>query len=158
MKSESAKGAAMIKKFIKDLGVAASVRSENYSMGSSINVSVEDQPPAMYEKIKSFANNFQYGHFNGMEDIYEYSNNRKDIPQAKFVFVNNKISSVLKQEIWDYAKAYYSGLEEAPSDVAEACKFYHEGFHMYGDQFIYKLFNGDWPEFWDSALKQEAAA
>jgi hypothetical protein len=30
---------------------------------------------------------YQYGHFNGMEDIYEYSNNNDAIPQTKYLFV-----------------------------------------------------------------------
>lgn len=32
---------------------------------------------------------YQYGHFNGMEDLYEITNIRKDIPQTKHLFIKN---------------------------------------------------------------------
>jgi hypothetical protein len=31
---------------------------------------------------------YQYGHFNGMEDIYEYSSMIPDLPQVKFVQIS----------------------------------------------------------------------
>lgn len=66
------------------------VTTEKYSGGSSLNVTYTS--PEKIEKLESFINNFQYGHFNGMEDIYE-STNRQDIivdgfilEQYKYVF------------------------------------------------------------------------
>ena len=51
------------------------------------------------EKVNEIIKKYQYGHFNGMEDIYEYSNSRDDIPQAKFVFVNRTMSELTKQNL-----------------------------------------------------------
>ena len=44
------------------------------------------------EIVNKIVSKYQYGHFNGMEDIYEHSNSREDIPQAKFVFTNRRMS------------------------------------------------------------------
>lgn len=47
------------------------VKSEVYSGGSSLNVWYT--APAEIIELKAFIKGFQYGKFNGMEDIYEYS-------------------------------------------------------------------------------------
>lgn len=64
-------------------GVKFTVRSENFSMGNSVNIGWIDGPTA--DQVTDHTSKYQYGHFNGMEDIYENSNSRDDIPQAKFV-------------------------------------------------------------------------
>ena len=71
-------------------GIKFSVTSENYTGGDSVNIRWEDGPSS--EEVSSITDKYQEGHFNGMEDIYEYSNRRDDIPQTKFVFVNRKMS------------------------------------------------------------------
>ena len=50
-----------------------SVTSENFSGGDSVHISWKDGPTT--KQVDSIVNKYQYGHFNGMEDIYEYSNN-----------------------------------------------------------------------------------
>lgn len=111
MKSTAAQAAAMIRKELKKNGIAASVRSENYSMGNSVNVTLTDPMPATLRKVKEFAGQFQYGHFNSMEDIYEHSNSRKDIPQAKHVFVQPDYSDELRQAAREYVETSFCGLQ-----------------------------------------------
>lgn len=65
-----------------------SVRSENYSGGNSIDVNYED-PELERSTVEKLLSKYEYGSFNGMEDYYEITNSRDDIPQVKYLFVNN---------------------------------------------------------------------
>ena len=66
------------------------VTSENFSMGNAVNVSWDNGvPSAEAEKLIS---HYEHGHFNSMEDIYEYSNSRDDIPQCKYLMVSRNIT------------------------------------------------------------------
>ena len=97
MKSQVAQAAAMIRKHLKANKIDARVTSKSYSMGSSINVNInQDVVPAVREMIEDYAKGFQYGHFDGMQDLYEYSNSNDEIPQAKFVFVHFNNSDELE--------------------------------------------------------------
>ena len=88
MKTEVAKCAAEIRKVLKEKNIKASVRSKNYSMGDSVNVEIKEIiDPEIYKGLKEELAKYQYGHFNGMEDIYEYSNCIEEIPQTKHLFV-----------------------------------------------------------------------
>ena len=88
MKTEVAKCAAEIRKILKAKNIKASVRSKNYSMGDSVNVEIKEIiDPEVYKALEEELAKYQYGHFNGMEDIYEYSNNVEGIPQTKFLFI-----------------------------------------------------------------------
>ena len=88
MKTEVARCAAEIRKILKAKIITASVRSKNYSMGDSVNVEIKEIiDPEVYKALEEELAKYQYGHFNGMEDIYEYSNNVEGIPQTKFLFI-----------------------------------------------------------------------
>ena len=69
-------------------------------MGDHVRVSYEDGPTS--EMVESILNKYEYGKFNGMEDIYEDTNRRDDIPQTKYLFVSRSMSDntkeVLKRE------------------------------------------------------------
>ena len=88
MKTKAAKCAAEIRQYLKAKGVKASVRSENYSMGDSVRVNIKEIiHPTVLKEIKFETSKYQYGHFDGMQDYYEYSNVNPNIPQTKFLFV-----------------------------------------------------------------------
>lgn len=88
-----AEAAKMIRRELKQTfpGVKFTVRSKSYSGGSSVNVSWTDGPTQ--RDVEAVINKYQRGHFDGMYDMYEMSNSRKDIPQVKFVFANRTYSS-----------------------------------------------------------------
>tara|TARA_R110000751_G_scaffold39998_1_gene95102 strand:- start:136 stop:579 length:444 start_codon:yes stop_codon:yes gene_type:complete len=93
MKTEVARCAAEIRKILKAKNIKASVRSKSYSMGSSVNVEIKEIiDPGIYKGLKEELAKYQYGHFDGMIDLYEYSNNRDDIPQCKFLFIEYSYS------------------------------------------------------------------
>lgn len=145
-----AQAAAAIRKNLKAQGIAGRVNSESYSMGSSVNVYVQDLNPAQYAAVKEFADQYQYGDFDGMQDLYNYSNVKSDLPQVKYVFVNNRISDEMRQKIWDFALGFYAGIEGAPADAQQASNFRIADWNMYGDQLINRLFQGGFnnDQFW----------
>ena len=93
--SRYARAGQMIRSFMREQGIAGSVTGQSYAGGSSINIHVEDTPPAALQALERFARQFEYGSFNDMEDIYEYNNVNDDLPQVSYVFVNNNISNGL---------------------------------------------------------------
>lgn len=144
VKTEAAKGAALIRAELKKSfpGIKFRVTSENYSGGSAINVYMTDVKPAIAEQVKSIASKFQYGHFDAMTDCYEYSNSKSDLPQAKYVFVNNELSAELKSEIEAYIMSKYDSS-------------FYEGHRELGDM-VYQLFRGRCESFWESKEKEAA--
>lgn len=71
-----------------------SVRVEHYT---SINVNWTDGPTA--NAVEEIIKKFQYGHFDGMTDSYEYSNSNEDLPQVRFVFANRTMSAEAQAQI-----------------------------------------------------------
>ena len=146
MKTEAAKAAQIIRKHLKDNGITAKVTSQNYAGGNSINVKTFDLLPATEKLINEYISQFEYGHFDGMNDSYNYSNVREDIPQVRFVFLNNEFSKELRQKAWDWLRGYYDCLTDAPSNVDDACHFRIKELGIYGDHFLYQELKRD--AFW----------
>lgn len=96
--TQSALAAKKIKEILKKeyANLDFSVRSRNFANGSSVDIDWIDGVPT--KEIESFANQFQYGHFDGMTDCYEYSNSR-EFPQAKFVMCHRSISKEKQETI-----------------------------------------------------------
>jgi hypothetical protein len=94
--SNHAGAAAAIKSELKAAfpGIKFSVTSDSFSMGDSVHISWEDGPTR--DEVKNISCKYQYGSFNGMEDIYEYTNSREDIPQSKYVSENRSQSETVK--------------------------------------------------------------
>ena len=86
MKSKQAQAAAAIKKHLQSQGLKVKAKSDSFSMGDSVNIEVltPDLLPNRRKEIVSYCDQYQYGHFNGMEDIYEYSN--KNTSHAAITF------------------------------------------------------------------------
>ena len=129
--SEHASAAKMIRAGLKERGIKASVRTSTGSMTSSINVDIkQDVDPVTFKAIKAFAEQFQMGNFNGMEDIYEYSNSQ-DFAQVKYVFVSVEWSDEIKAEV----AAYIENISNLQN-----------GNH---EQYKHMALNGSWGDFWD---------
>ena len=74
-----------------------SVTSETFAGGNSVDICWTNGPTT--DQVKEFANKYQYGHFNGMEDIYENTNSREDIPQVKYVSESRNLSDEIIKEV-----------------------------------------------------------
>lgn len=77
--------------------VKFSVTSESFSMGDAVRVSWIDGPTK--QRVEAITGKYQYGRFNGMEDIYENTNDRSDIPQSKYVTTSRIFSESAKMEM-----------------------------------------------------------
>ena len=91
-----------------------SVTSDNFTGGNSVHISWTDGPTE--EQVTKFTNKYQYGHFNGMEDIYEYSNNIEGLPQAKYVSESRKMSEELKAILFPQLKELLPNYEPTSHD------------------------------------------
>jgi hypothetical protein len=156
--SPAAQVAKLIRQYLRAEGIQASVTSDNYSMGNSVNAYLVDQPPAVMAKIKEATAQYQYGEFNGMEDIYEMSNVNNNIPQTKYLFINNKLSDELRQAIWDFARGYFSPLENAPAVWADVGYFPIPNWNLNASELVYRLFSGAEPAYWNYVADKAAAA
>jgi hypothetical protein len=149
MSFDAAGGAKAIRQYLKAQGIPGRVRSENYSMGSSINVYLANPNPEVVAQVRAFADDYKYGDFNGMDDSYEYRKDRPDLPQAKYVFVNCDFDAVILQRAWMWVCQYY-GLDQygAPADYDQACNWYSEYCCEYGSCLARRALSGAIPGFW----------
>ena len=150
-KSTQAQAAAMIRKHLKANGIQAKVRSSSASMMTAVDVDVIDLLPATVEQIKQYVGQFQYGHFDGMQDLYEYSSRRDDIPQVKYATVNVSHSDEMIQAAWDYTREYY-GWSDAPDQYSGANVTYEQQTCMY------QVLSGQSGHFWTDRKPRQRAA
>ena len=102
--SQSAQCAAAIRAELKDKfpHCKFSVTSSNFSGGNSVHIDWKDG--ATVAQVEAITGKYQYGHFNSMEDMYEYSNNIEGLPQAKYVSESRKMSEELKAILFPQLK------------------------------------------------------
>lgn len=118
-----------IKKFMNKAGIPCEVRSSRFSGGDSVDVETTD---LKYETEKKLAELlepfFSGGHFDGMNDIYEYAHGKDDRPTTKYFFYQNHLSEELENEIETYLKGVISNYN--PDDWQERNRWItkaHEG-------------------------------
>ena len=125
-KTPHAAAAAAIRKELKKHNVPATVRSSSYAGGNSVTVNLTGDPmPGTIRRVEQFANQYQEGHFDGMSDCYEFSNDRPDLPQVRFVFVNVEYSEAMYQAAYEWLCAVQGDFEDMDpranyEDVREA--------------------------------------
>ncbi len=114
MKTEAAEAGKLIRRELKDKfpEVKFKVTSENFAGGDAVNVEWTDG--VTEDQVKDLLNKYQEGHFDGMRDIYEYSNDRKDIPQAKFTMAKRNLSDEISVKAARVAKDNFWDLKDAP--------------------------------------------
>lgn len=105
--SEHANCAKQIRKELKQNFPTTkfSVTSQSYSMGDNVRVEWTDGPTET--EVEFLIKKYQYGHFDGMQDLYEYTNSRDDIPQVKFVMTERDYSEEAREKYAEIAKNSY---------------------------------------------------
>jgi hypothetical protein len=90
--SPHAAAAKMIRQDLKKHFPATKFRvtTKSYSGGDHVRIRWTDGPTD--KQVSSLVNRYEYGHFDGMQDLYEYSNRRDDIPQTKYLFTEREHS------------------------------------------------------------------
>ena len=124
MKTESAKTAKMIREALKELfpSVKFSVRSSNFSMGNSVDVSWTDGP--VYDMVNNAINRFQSGDFDGMTDCYNYRQDRPDHPTSKYVHSSREISKALAEYTLNYFKTKWAdGWPECGLEIVDKTSY-----------------------------------
>jgi len=108
--TQSAQVAKLIKKVALQNGMKVKASSSNYSMGCSVTIKVLKGSDKDLEKLKDYSDQFKYGKLDGMNDIYDNTNVREDIPQTKYLSINDdRASEILKyydENIWKTEKKW----------------------------------------------------
>jgi hypothetical protein len=85
----AAQVAKLLKTKSKSLGLEVKASSKNYTGGDSVTIKVLKGSDKSFNELKEYSSQFKEGKFDGMNDIYEYTNSRDDIPQTKYLFIND---------------------------------------------------------------------
>ena len=163
--SAHAAAAKAIKGYAKALGIDCKARSDSYSMGSSVHWSVTDVHPLKFKVIETLADQHEYWSFDGMQDLYEYTNRRDDLPQVKFVFGKCEYSADMYQAAYDWLRAKApANAKPIPADYESAQKWNwytgtNTGFVQHHEEvrhYVYAILSGgsdgnlyDWRGFWN---------
>jgi hypothetical protein len=139
--TEAAQVAKILKKKAKEMGLVATAKSSNFSMGNSVTIKVTEGTDANFKKFKEYSNQYQYGHFDGMTDMYEISNRIEGMAQTKYLFVDDR----------RFEKVIDDNLDQTQK------RFYEHEFKVNGDvhtswQWLNK-FTDEHGEYWQEALK-----
>lgn len=91
-KTGAAECAEAIREELKKVfpGVKFSVRSKNFSMGDSVDIDWTDGPTT--KMVDEITGKYSQGHFDGMTDMYNYYENRGNLPGAKYVMTSRHMS------------------------------------------------------------------
>jgi len=90
-----------------------SVKSRTYAGGNSVDVEWTNGP--LSQEVNRIVGKYQYGHFDGMTDCYNYTNSRNDIPQVKYVQIRREVSEDIKQAVFEECRKRYSGWQHLTS-------------------------------------------
>lgn len=104
------------------------VSSRSYAGGNSIDINWDNG--ILTEHVKKIVNKYQYGHFDGMYDLYEMSNCREDIPQVKYVFCNRNITNDIEEKAFNFGKSIFSflsnikNMDESSEELFKQTKYW----------------------------------
>lgn len=101
-----------------------------------IEVDYVDGPA--YDTVRKIMDKYEMGHFNSMEDIYEYDNSREDVPQREYAFVEREISLEYGQDALDEFNKYWN----------TDCKPNVRDSYMYEIPVISSIQDIDWNRQW----------
>jgi len=87
--SKAAQVSKLLKAKAKSLGLEVRASSKNFSGGNSVDIKVLKGSDKSFNELKEYSSQFKQGKFDGMNDIYEYTNSRDDIPQTKYLFIDD---------------------------------------------------------------------
>ena len=90
------------------------VTTKSYSGGDHVRIRWTDGPTG--KQVSALVSRYEYGHFDGMDDMYHYSNRRDDIPQTKYLFTERRHSvAEIERVVSEVNKTYGYNLTVAYS-------------------------------------------
>lgn len=134
--STHAHAAKLIRQELKKAfpAIAFRVRARSFSGGDAIDIEWSNGPTV--ETLAKITNKYQYGHFNGMEDIYENTNSRNDIPQVKYVHERREISEDMLRSVFESFRTNYHGWENLKSMDETSADLMNKWSHWTAREFI----------------------
>lgn len=160
--SEHAATAKLIRADLKAHNIKASVRASAGSMTSKVTIDLIDCAPWVVDAVTKEMGKYQYGHFDGMNDIY-LNSNVADHPQVRFVFINSVFSDNLKQDALDQICLSYKldkiDLADAPATLPIESPV-NSNITCYTSEMIHKTLVGRdsdyfrYPTFWLKPVKR----
>ncbi len=151
--------AAAIRKHVVGLNlpVKPRVTSDSFAGGNSVRVSFVDLPPRFHDIVRKELDQYQYGDFNGMTDMYEYRASRPDIPRVKYVSIDNSMSDHMRQTVYEYLCGTLKGMENMPRNYADMRgDTYLKDHDIYLSTLIWQTFTGAALDFWEKEKTQAA--
>jgi hypothetical protein len=141
-KSQSAQAASLIKSELKKAfpEIKFSVISKIFSMGNAVRIHWTNG--VSVDEVEKITNKYQYGHFDGMTDMYENSNVIEGLPQAKFVTTSRTITDDVYMSALTLLKDKIPALKNKTS-LDEY--FTNEDDHIWGSNVydcLYRLIQG----------------
>jgi len=114
--TEAAKCSQEIRKILKVKfpKIKFKVTSHNFAGGNSVDVGWIDGPAQ--KEVSNEIGHYEYGHFNGMIDCYEYSNSRNDIPQVKYLSIQRKLSDKTIKKYAEKMKEEWGELKDISTE------------------------------------------
>jgi len=116
--SQHAQVAKIIKLALKKQGIPCKVRSSSFSMGNSVDVNLENQPPWVMDAIKSAFDKYEYGSFDYYQDMQAFKNGDFDGPQTKYLSFNNSISNEIQDEARKYVEDHVNCDQMSDYDIS----------------------------------------
>jgi hypothetical protein len=97
--STHAQASGVIKKLLKKAFPRTKfrVRSDSFAGGNSVDIDWVDGPTRA--RVEELVKKYQYGRFDGMQDLYESNNVDRSLPQVKYVQAQRDISPATKEHI-----------------------------------------------------------
>jgi hypothetical protein len=141
--SDHAAVAKLIRAFLKSNNINGKVKSRCFSGGNAVDVEVTDLKPEQMAIVEKELAKYEEGHFDSMNDIYEYSNSRSDIPQVKYAHVRNDMSNEMTEKV----KTWLSKQWDIVDDNSAKAKW-----NCWMDQAIWRAFNSSYQVssgFWE---------
>lgn len=107
-KTRSAACSSVIKTELKSVWphIKFSVTADNFSMGNAVRIHWTDGPTT--SEVDNISGKYQQGHFDGMTDMYENSNSREDIPQAKYITTSRSHSEETENKLIELLTPIYA--------------------------------------------------
>ncbi|WLF84820.1 hypothetical protein [Moraxella sp. ZY210820] len=133
--------AKAIRQTLKAKGITATVKAKDFDC---VTIKLVNASPATVAEVKTIAKAHQYGHFDGMTDIYVTDNLNKDLPQVGYVLVSNEIDDSIYQKALDYLHTKFNEPKTSLDDISRTDRIYKLMMNIVKNEF------GRGEEFWAS--------
>jgi len=138
--SQHAQVAKIIKAKLKSFNIKCTAKSDSFSMGNSVNIRVENQPPWIMKMIEEQTDCYEYGTFDSMTDCQGFKNRDFDGPQTKYLTISNTFTDDVRKAAWLELCASQQELEGKEND--EPHTVYLDGPHREGSQMLWTYLTG----------------